>query len=297
MKKPVILLTGVSGNVGSEILKFLVDHHKHAYQSLRIGHYNRDKMEKMPLAEQADELVVMDMEKPETFAGAFQGTDTLFLLRPPHLTDINNVFRPLLKTAIKYGVKKIIFLSVQGAENNKRIPHHKIENLISELGVDHIFVRPSYFMQNLTTTLKDNIEEYGKLYIPSKDAKFNWIDVEDIGRTTAKLLVDFEKFKNSAYTLTGPENLSFPEVSDKIREQLDIRLPHHSPPIVLFFLKQAIKTNAMYAFIQTYLHVIPRFSDEPAITNSIELITGQPASPIEDFLNKQSEFIAQMVKS
>ena len=44
------------------------------------------------------------------------------------------------------------FLSVQGAESNPIVPHHRIERAICDLGLPYTLLRPSFFMQNLTTT-------------------------------------------------------------------------------------------------------------------------------------------------
>lgn len=86
------------------------------------------------------------------------GIDTIFLLRPPHLSDIDTYFKPLIFKIKDTNIKQIVFLSVQGAEKSKAIPHNKIERLINENELDFIFLRPSYFMQNLTTILIDDIK-------------------------------------------------------------------------------------------------------------------------------------------
>lgn len=296
MTKTCYLITGGTGNVGVEVLKHLFLKRDPETDLIRLAHHDPNRQHHKPLTDQAVDWVLLDLEKPETYAGAMNGCDVLFLLRPPHLTDIDGIFRPLLVTAIKYGLRKVIFLSVQGAEKSSFIPHHKIEKLITDLGMDHIFVRPSYFMQNLTTTLREEIRKTGKIEIPSADARFNWIDVADIGRTTATLLLNFDFFKNHSYVLTGPENLSFSEVSQRIKRVLGLDIPHHSPGILSFFIKRARRINPGYALIQTYLHAAPRFQQEPGIHNDILEITGiQPAS-IDSFLNRNADLFYEMIK-
>jgi hypothetical protein len=49
--------------------------------------------------------------------------DVLFLLRPPHISEVETYFNPLLQSAKENNIKKIVFLSVQGAEKSKIIPH------------------------------------------------------------------------------------------------------------------------------------------------------------------------------
>jgi len=63
-------------------------------------------------------------------------------------------------------VNQVVFLSVQGAEKSKVIPHNRIESLIIEYGMEYIFLRPGYFMQNLTTTLLPDIIKRRQIFLP-----------------------------------------------------------------------------------------------------------------------------------
>jgi hypothetical protein len=62
------------------------------------------------------QCVKFDFEDEATFDSALSNIDIIFLLRPPFISE--------------KGIKKIVFLSVQGAEKNTLIPHRKIELLI-----------------------------------------------------------------------------------------------------------------------------------------------------------------------
>ena len=85
---------------------------------------------------------------------ALAGCDSLFLLRPPQL---NSDFGDLIARARQHGVTHIVFLSVQGAERNPFIPHHKIERRLMSGGVPYTLLRPAYFMQNFTSTLHEEL--------------------------------------------------------------------------------------------------------------------------------------------
>ena len=60
-------------------------------------------------------------------------------------------------------------------------------------------------MQNLITTLVSDIRKRGAIILPAGHAKFNWVDVENIGEVSAILLETFIKYKNSAIEITGSE--------------------------------------------------------------------------------------------
>ena len=79
------------------------------------------------------------------------------MLRPPQISDVKKYFAPLVETAKKSSIKHIVFLSVQGVDNSKIIPHHKIEKSIVDSKIIYTFLRPAYFMQNFTTTLRNDL--------------------------------------------------------------------------------------------------------------------------------------------
>ena len=113
-----VLVTGATGNVGSEVLKAL-----------------RGKGVKVLAA-------VTDLEKPEsnipadtervrfvfgeeaTYAPAFQGVDAVFLLRSPQISDAKHLINPAIDAMQAACVRAVTFLSVQRAQSNPLVPHH-----------------------------------------------------------------------------------------------------------------------------------------------------------------------------
>lgn len=72
------------------------------------------------------------------------------------------------------------------AERSTVITHNKIDRLVQKMQFDYIFVRPSYFMKNLTTTLLLEILTECSTSLASGKAKFNWIDAEYNYKTTVQ---------------------------------------------------------------------------------------------------------------
>ena len=145
-----ILTTGATGNVGIEVLTAL----KQLIYPIEIFAGVRDtKSGNEKLVNFRVKTIQFDFTNSATFNNAFQNIDILFLLRPPQISDVNKYFAPLIKAAKQSSIKHIVFLSVQGVEKSKIIPHHKIEKLIVESKIPYTFLRPAYFMQNFTNTL------------------------------------------------------------------------------------------------------------------------------------------------
>lgn len=231
-----------------------------------------------------------DFENPQTFDLAFRDVEILFLLRPPHISQVEKVFRPLLESAKNHGIHKVVFLSVQGVEQSSIIPHHKIEELIRELQFDYIFVRPAYFMQNLTTALLKEIQIERSITLPSGDAKFNWVDTKNIGEATALLIHSFEKYENQAFVITGSANLSFTEVCELMTEIIGEKIKFKSiNPVSFFFKKKREGISMAFALVMTLLHFIPRFQSEPEIYDDFERITGRKSNTLKLFLIREKK--------
>ncbi len=112
--------------------------------------------------------------------------DAVFLMRPPQLAD-PALFATFLATL--QPSTRVVFLSVQGADTKSYLPHAKIETLIREMGLPHVFLRPSYFMENLTTTLWPELEANHRIFLPSGKLRLNWIAVSDVAEVGALALL------------------------------------------------------------------------------------------------------------
>ncbi|WP_462319440.1 NmrA family NAD(P)-binding protein, partial [Marinilabilia sp.] len=194
------LITGATGNIGFEVIRFL--YKMNTPNKIIAGVRNIRKAEKKFSDFPELEYAHFDFEDFDTFDNALSNIDRVFLLRPPHISDVEKHFKPLISKIKDRNIREILFLSVQGAEKSKVIPHNQIERLIKDHELNYIFLRPSYFMQNLTTTLLYDIQSKGEIILPAGKVKFNWIDIENIGETAAILLEKFANYKNRAIEIT-----------------------------------------------------------------------------------------------
>lgn len=281
-----ILITGASGNIGFEVVRFLMKSkvkHK-VIAAVRNLEKAKETFKEFP------ELRFrrFDFEDPKTFTSALDQIDRLFLLRPPHISNVNKYFRPLIKSCVKPGTKEIVFLSVQGAEKSNIIPHRKIENLIMDHTLNYVFLRPGYFMQNLTTTLLDDIKTKKKIILPAGKAKFNWIDGRDIGEAAAMVLQNFSLFKKQACDLTGYENLNFYSVTDLIRQTTGTSVQYKNVnPLRFYLIKKKEGMPAGKIMVMMMLHLLPRFQKEPEISGFYEKLTGKKPGSLKAFLKRE----------
>lgn len=281
-----ILITGATGNVGFEVIRFLK---KNGTPNKIIAGVRNVESAKRVFKDYPElEFVDFDFEQPETFDNALKNTDTIFLLRPPHIADIEKYFRPLIKKINEHKINEVVFLSVQGAEKSNVIPHNKIEELIRECKLDHVFLRPSYFMQNLTTTLLHDIKTKRQIILPSGKAKFNWIDIENIGEVCSILLNSFSEYKNQAIELTGEENIDFGTVAELINASIKspIRFLNVNPFKFYKIKKEEGMVKGMI-IVMIMLHFLPRFQKEPIISDYYEKLTGKKPTKLNEFIERE----------
>ncbi len=274
-----ILVTGAPGNVGTEVVKALQAQHA----DFRIGAFDKETAKKQ-LGEQL-EIVPFNFLDATTYEQAFDGITKLFLVRPPALADIENEVAPALRAAKDAGVRHIVFLSLQGVENNRITPHYKIEQCILELGLNYTFLRASFFMQNLSTTHRAEIQEQHEIAVPVGKAKTSFIDVRDIAAVAAKALTE-NGHENQAYTLTGAEALGYDQVVEILSQQLGYPIRYKSASPLTFFWKQRQTSGKWgYALVVTALYTITRFGNAKVVTEDVKQLLGRSPISFSQFVN------------
>lgn len=286
-----VLITGATGNVGKAVIKSLqtIDHQLDLYAGVKNVSADKIKLDNDKI-----KYSQFDFTDFKTYKTALDGCDILFLLRPPQISEVEKYFKPLLDICNEKGVKHIVFLSVQGVEKSKTIPHHKIENLIVDSKIPYTFLRPAYFMQNFTTTLRSDLVNNKRIYLPAGNAKFTLVDVRDIGSVSASILTKISQHINKSYELTSNEKLNFLQMARILSFNLGIEIQFKSPNLISFFLtKRKQKTPTMLILVMIMLHYFPRFQKEPEITDWIEKITNKQPITFEQFIKDcKKELIA-----
>lgn len=281
-----ILITGATGNVGFETIKALL----RIKSDLKIVAGVRDpEKEKDKFNGKSIDLVTFDFKKEETFEIALKGISLVFLLRPPQISDAKKYFQPFINAAKFSEVQHIVFLSVQGADTNSVIPHHKIENIILKSGIPFTFLRPAYFMQNFLTTLNKDLVERNEIYLPAGRAKFTLVDLLDVGMVGAIILDNPQKHLNKSYALTNNELLTFGEMADQLTEVLGKKITFRSPNLISFFIrKKKEKTPLVYILVMIMLHFLPRFKDYPKSSQAIDFILGEQSKSFKEFIEREA---------
>ena len=276
-----ILITGATGNVGGAILNRL-DSQTDIYAGVR----NLEKAQ-THFQDKNYQLCVIDFEQEQYPQIEF---DAVFLIRPPNLAK-PGIFRKYLTTLKR--TTKVVFLSVQGAGTKSYLPHAKIEKIINTLGFKHTFIRPSYFMENLTTTLWDELAENNRIYLPSSDLVFNWIAVDDVAEVATKAL-KCDLAKNSL-EITGSSNLNFYQVVSAINSICGTEVEYVSPSLVRFVIYNLKKGKKIsYILVMIILHYLPRFNKKNHNSSDFQDVIGLLPVSIEKFIRDNCSKFQQL---
>jgi len=227
--------------------------------------------------------VAFDFADRASQDAALADCDSLFLLRPPQISDD---FGDLIESAAQHGVTHIVFLSVQGAERNCLIPHHRTEQRLRSSGVPCTLLRPAYFMQNFTSTLRDELVRRHHIFLPAGNARFTLVDVDDVGRVAARVLTQpGTQHHGQAYTLTSQTPLSFQQMAEQLTAGLGIPIGYESPSPWDFYrtLRRDGREPGLI-LVMLLLHMLPRFTGTPPVTQTVTELTGRVPIEFAEFV-------------
>jgi uncharacterized protein YbjT (DUF2867 family) len=272
-----ILVTGAPGNVGTPLVREL----------LRLGAPVRVAAWDVTAARAAFgddvEVVRFDFSDPSTF-DAFDGAERMFLLRPPAIADVKRVIGPALDAARDRGIHHVVFLSIQGAERNRVVPHRKIEDHLRSNGLAWTFVRAAYFMQNLSTTHAADIRERDEIFLPAgRRSRTAHVDARDVAAAAAVALTG-SGHEGHAYTPTGPAALTYDECAAILSDVLERRIRYADPTPWAYWRRMASRgmPKGMIA-VTLGIYTAARLGLATGLTDDVPRLVGRPALDFATF--------------
>ncbi|QND54751.1 NmrA/HSCARG family protein (plasmid) [Phyllobacterium sp. 628] len=201
-----ILVTGATGNIGSQVIEHLVN------RGADVRALVRDPSK-------ADfpagvTVVKGDFLDVDSLRSAFDGVSTLFLLNAVVPDEFTQALIAL-NVARSAGIERIVYLSVIHPDVYVNVPHFAgkfgVERMIEQMGLHATILRPAYFIQN-DLTIKDVITGYGVYPMPVGDKGLAMIDTRDIAEIAALELLRREQATQPLpihrINLVGPDTLT-----------------------------------------------------------------------------------------
>jgi uncharacterized protein YbjT (DUF2867 family) len=218
----------------------------------------------------------------KTYVSAFQGVERLFVVRPPQVGNTARDMVPALDVALGAGVRHMALLSVQGAGRNPLLPHAQLEKYLIGSGAEYTLLRPSYFMQNLTTMHLPELRQ-GEVYVPAGRGRTSFIDVRDIAEVAAKVLTE-PGHAGQTYELTSAEALTYAEVAAKFSAATGRSIRYIDPSPLAFFRRlRARGVPAGQLLVMEVLYAAARFGLAARVTPETAQLLGRTPRSFDEF--------------
>ena len=275
-----ILVTGATGNVGSAVLRSLTANGVEARVAGRAGRI----ADRTP-----DNVVAFDFTDPGTWSAAFRGVESMFLMRPPVIGNVRRDLLPAVAAARNAGVRHVVFLSLQGAEKNKVVPHAAVEKWLRSSGLVWTFVRASFFHQNLSTTHAGDIRDRDEIVVPAGRGATAFVDAEDVGAVAATALLDPSAHAGKAWTVTGPRALTYDQVADILSTELSRPIRYNRPGL-LTYIRHAHGDLEMpwgMVAVTSAIYTIARLGLAAGVTDDTHTVLGRDPIDFTEFAHRE----------
>jgi uncharacterized protein YbjT (DUF2867 family) len=207
----MILITGATGTVGSEVVKRL------SARGVQVRVVTRDPQKAEAQRLPHVHVVQGDFEDVDSMRRACAGVDRAFLLtNSTERTEQQQI--AFTRVAQQSSVRHIVKLSqlhadVSAPERFLRY-HAAVEAAIHASGLTFTFLRPNLYMQGLLN-FRQSIQEQSVFFAAAGDARISAVDVRDLADVAVAALTTAQH-DNQSYALTGPDALTFAEMAHQL---------------------------------------------------------------------------------
>jgi uncharacterized protein YbjT (DUF2867 family) len=281
----VILILGATGAVGGACVRALVAREVRARVLVRSA----SKAEQ--LRQPGLEPAIGDLGDLASLDAALEGVERALLLSPidPRQVELQGNFIAAARRAGSIHVVKLSGLAtaLDSPVRSGRW-HARTERQLEDSGLPFTHLRPLFFMQNLLR-VAPAVAEQGALRGAVGQAAIAMVDVRDVAAVACAALTE-AGHRGCAYTLTGPEAVSYPELAERLSRATGraVRYEELSPRA----LRAGLVASGMpgwHADILMEFALELRRGAAAEVDDSVERVTCRPPRRLDAWLAEHAE--------
>ncbi|NYE95751.1 uncharacterized protein YbjT (DUF2867 family) [Psychromicrobium silvestre] len=277
-----LAVTGATGHIGGLVATLLSE----AGASQRLLLRNPQGVNQLPGASVHRFSGYTDAEAAHK---ALTGVETLFMVSAAEAPDRLEQHFTFINAAAEAGVQRIVYTSFLGASPEATFTlardHWATEQHILGKGLEYTFLRDNFYLDVLSVFA----DQQGVIRGPAGEGKVAGVARADVARVAAKILLQPAEHLNTVYDLTGPEALSFAEISTIIGEATGRETSFQNETVEEAYASRAVFNAERWeldAWVSTYTAIAT--GELAEVTNTVREITGQAPTSLRDLLRTAS---------
>jgi uncharacterized protein YbjT (DUF2867 family) len=217
----MILVTGATGNVGSETVRLLA----------ADGQPVRALVHDTPPRDHPSsvDVIMGDLDDAASLDRAVRGVETVVMISPAVVRQEVAV----IDAAVRGGVTHIVKASSKASADSpveRRRGQAQIEEHLLDSGLDWTVLRSNAYLQNLLA-LGAAVRRTSGFVMSAGDGKVGMVDAQDVAAVAATVAAHPFAHAGATYVPTGPALVSYADVADELTRELgrDIRYQYVTP--------------------------------------------------------------------
>ena len=270
----MILVTGATGNVGSEAVRLLAGQ-QHPVRALlrdpaRLKHVGVD-------------VVAGDFDDRDSLDAAMRGVDTVVLVSPaiPHQEIA------VIDSAARAGVTHVIKATSKASADSpveRRRGQTRIEQHLQASGMAWTLLRSNAYMQNLFA-IAPLVKQTGGFVMSAGDGQIGMVDARDVAAVAVTIAGAPTDHAGATYWPTGPALITYTDVATELsaalRHPIEYRrIPpdQHRELMMLGGVPESVATSNAQAF------ALIAEGDAAWITDDVHTLTGHAPRTLHAFI-------------
>eukprot|EP00043_Microstomoeca_roanoka_P017128 m.177611 g.177611 ORF g.177611 m.177611 type:complete len:312 (+) comp16575_c0_seq2:2081-3016(+) len=300
--KPVVVVFTANSNTGTSVAKYLAENYA---DRVRVRCVVRKKANAKHLQGLPIEVINADITQPALLKAVFADDVNVCFWSTPATKDRAELSRKFIDACIEWGVDYPVIISMLDADK-KLITHHKhfgeiedycekmrgtpVKRQLLDTGkqtLAPIILRCAPFYQNMLASLAGIAA--GTLYYPlgKNEGYMPHVDLADVGKVAAMIMVDPEPHANKTYNLVG-EYQQGNQIASSITRSTGHPCTYEEvddETAIMAFLALGLPEWLAVANVE----LLSYFRQEQAqdVPSDIEAITGAPATKFAGFCKRE----------